>query len=107
MNKEAKRFSCGVRLDLIPGDVLIEVSKVFAHGAKKYGDCNWQQSRLKGENGPINHALKHILNYQAGIPDDESDDPKIHLTHAITNLIFEMYYEMHKDDYPSDKLGGK
>ena len=96
---EAKRFSCGVRLDLIPGEVLIEVSKVFAHGAEKYGDFNWQQSRLDGEKGPINHALKHILNYQAGIADDESDDPKIHLTHAITNLIFEMYYEMHPEKY--------
>ena len=31
--KEAKRDKCGVRMDLIPGDVLLEVSKVFALGA--------------------------------------------------------------------------
>lgn len=99
---KAKRNPIEYRLDLIPADVILEVSKVLANGAKKYGDNNWKQSRLTGENGPINHALKHILSYQAGIPDDEDPegiDPQIHLRHAITNLIFELYYELHSDTY--------
>jgi len=96
---EAKRDKCGVRADLIPGDVLLEVAKVFAHGALKYGDENWKRSRLVRENSPANHALKHIFSYQAGIPDDEGDDPKIHLSHAIVNLMFELYYELHAEDY--------
>jgi hypothetical protein len=93
MNEPA-RTKIGMRFDLIPGDVLAEVAKVFAHGAAKYGDNNWRQGRLKGDKCPLNHALKHLAYYQAGIPDDESADPKIHLSHAIVNLMFELHYEL-------------
>lgn len=101
---EATRFKCGVRFDLIPPECLIEVSKVFALGAEKYGDRNWQQSRLSGEHSPINHALKHIINYQAGIADEDGDDLKIHLTHAIVNLMFEYWYE--EQEELKKKAGG-
>lgn len=98
---EAKRDPVGVRFDLIPGECLELISKVFAHGAAKYGEYNWQQSRMTGENGPINHALKHLNYYNAGIPDDEGDDPMIHLSHAAVNIIFEMWYHM------QEQPGGK
>lgn len=91
--QEAKRTPINVRYDLIPPTVLKAVAEVFAHGANKYGDYNWQKSRLSEDKSPINHALKHIVNYQAGIPDDESTDPKTHLSHAIVNLMFEYWYE--------------
>ncbi len=94
---EAKRNKCGIRFDLIPPECLIEISKVFALGAEKYGENNWQQSRMDGEHGPINHALKHIINYHAGIPDDDGPEPEIHLTHAIVNLMFEFWYLKNMD----------
>ena len=99
---EAKRDKCGVRLDLIPADVLIELSKVLSTGAERYGEYNWQQSRLTGENGPINHALKHLLMYKDGIPDDEDPEGKdlnIHLRHALCNVVFELYYALHPETY--------
>ena len=91
---EAKRHACGVRFDLIPGDALAEVARSFDNGARKYGDNNWKASRMGGENGPINHALKHIHYYNAGIEDDESPDPNIHLANAIANLLFELHYNL-------------
>ena len=91
---KATRNACGVRFDLIPGDVMKMVAECLALGAAKYGDNNWKTSRLSGEDSPINHALKHINYYKAGIPDDESPDPKVHLSHAIVNLMFELYYEL-------------
>lgn len=99
----AKRVEIDIRLDLMPAECLLEVSKVFAVGAKNHGEHNWKESRMSGANGPINHSLKHLLSYQAGIPDDEGDDPKIHLTHAITNLLIELYYEIHEGNYPKEK----
>lgn len=105
---EAKRNPCNVRLDLIPPEVLLEVSKVFAIGAERYGDYNWQASRMTGEKGPVNHALKHILNYHAGIPDEDGPDLKIHLTHAIVNLMFEYWYEVNKPkDAVKEQFGGQ
>ncbi len=91
---QATRHACGVRFDLIPGDALAEVARTLANGAKKYGDNNWKESRMVGENGPINHALKHIHYYNAGIEDDESPDLNIHLANAITNLLFELHYNL-------------
>ena len=97
--KESYRDTISARFDLIPGDVLQMVAEVFGHGAQKYGDSNWKESRLKGADSPINHALKHINLYNAGIPDDESDDPNIHMSHAIVNLMFELYYNLHESEY--------
>jgi hypothetical protein len=93
VTQEPTRDECGIRLDLIPPKCLLEVSKVLAEGAKRYGDENWKLARMTGENGPVNHALKHIVSYHAGIPDDDGPDLKIHLTHAIVNLMFEYWYE--------------
>jgi len=89
---KAKRDECGVRYDLIPPKILIAIAKVFAKGAARYGDENWKKSRLSGDKSPINHALKHIVNYAAGVPDEDGPDPKIHIEHAIVNLIFEYWY---------------
>ena len=101
---KANRDKCLLRLDLIPSCVLIELSKVFARGAERYGEENWKKSRLFQDADPINHALKHILAYKDGIPDDEdpkNEDPQIHLRHALCNIVFELYYEQNPDIYPS------
>jgi hypothetical protein len=97
--KEPTRTKIGVRMDLIPGDVLLEIAKVFAHGAEKYGDNNWKQARLTGDKSALNHCLKHLACYQAGIPDDDGDDPNIHLSHAIVNLMFELHYNLNPEKY--------
>ena len=97
------------RFDLIPGDVMAEIAKVFAAGAAKYGDYNWQKARMFGDMDPINHAVKHIMYYNAGVADDEDPDGvdmEIHLRHAITNLMFELYYQLHPDEF-GDRFNGK
>ena len=43
---ESGRFKIGLRLDLIPSCVLLELSKVFHHGAQKYGEENWKNMRM-------------------------------------------------------------
>ena len=101
--KPAKRDPIGLRFDLIPGEVLKEVAAVLHKGAKRYGPNNWKKNRLDGADSPINHALKHLNYYTAGIPDDDGDDPKIHLAHALCNIIFELYYELNKEEYPNEK----
>ena len=102
---EAKRNKCGVRFDLIPSECLIEVAKVLAIGAERYGDNNWQESRMTGENGPMNHAMKHLINYQAGIPDEDGPELEIHLTHAIVNLMFEFWYVKNLDQPVNENHG--
>lgn len=68
-----------VRCDLLPPQVLLQVSAVLAEGADKYGEWNWESI---GTNDHINHAQTHILRYMAG------DISEPHLIHAICRLLF-------------------
>lgn len=99
---EPTRNATGMRFDLIPGDVMAQVARVFAEGAEKYGDNNWRKGRMIGDKDPINHALKHINLYNAGVPDDEDPDGtdrEVHLRNAIVNLMFELHYQLNQDKY--------
>lgn len=77
------------RMDLIPANPLLEVGKVFGHGAKKYTPNNYRtsgglkHSRLSGA------ALRHTYQYLGGEDIDESGHH--HLAHAIASLL--MLYE--------------
>lgn len=71
-----------VRLDLIPPQVLLEVGKVLADGADKYGENNWQ---LIKTNDHLNHALTHIIRYLTG------DRSEPHMVHALCRLFFAHY----------------
>jgi hypothetical protein len=77
------------RYDLLPCDVLEEITIIFTHGAEKYGEYNWTKgmswSRLFAA------AQRHQWSFWSGDDvDEESGRP--HLTHAIVNLMFLLAY---------------
>jgi hypothetical protein len=74
-------------LGLLPWTALIQVAKVFAVGAKKYGAYNW---RTPGQ--PVQHvtyveaAFRHLAAYMDG----QTIDPETgcnHLAHAACGLL--------------------
>lgn len=74
--QEGKKFDDGKpRMDLLPMDALLEVAKVLAMGAKKYGDRNWEKGidtqRLRAA------GLRHDAASEMG----EDLDPESGLTH--------------------------
>jgi len=71
------------RMDLLPPEALLEVSKVFAYGAGKYADNNY---RLGMKHSRIVAALmRHLMLYQMGCENDESGLP--HLAHMACNAL--------------------
>lgn len=74
---------------LLPAKALLAISKVLKEGADKYEeapldnslDANWRKLPRRDH---IEHALTHLLAYQAG---DTSDD---HLEHAACRLLFSL-----------------
>ena len=64
-----------------------EVSKVRMYGISKYGDSeDWLTTE------PLDHlnaAIRHIRAHINGTFCDEDSD-ELHLTHAVTNLMFEI-----------------
>ncbi len=78
------------RMDLLPPELLEEVSKVLAFGARKYEPRNWEKGmdwgRVHGA------ALRHLTAWSKG----EDTDPETglsHLAHAACNLAFLIAYE--------------
>jgi len=96
MSDTAKRNPIKARFDLIDPEWLMQVAEGLGKGAAKYGDNNWRKSRLRGVDSPINHALKHLNNYMAGVPDDGGDD---HLINAVMNLMFAWHYDKHPEKF--------
>ena len=89
------------RYDLIPYETLERLAMHFTNGAKKYGDFNWQKSRLSGNKSPINHILKHTTAYIIGEPYDHPElglHRKIHLAAVGFNAMMEFWYEENMGD---------
>lgn len=81
------------RLELLPPEALIEISKVFAFGAKKYGDYNWQKgfhwTRM------LACLLRHTYYWAMG----EDKDPESglnHMSHAGANVLMILWHIVNK-----------
>ena len=67
------------RMDLLPMRALIELSKHFEEGAKKYEDRNWEKGIPI--HSFLDSGLRHIAQFMSG----KNDEP--HLKAACWNLI--------------------
>jgi len=93
--KEAIRVERDVRYDILTPEFLEAMAKIAHYGAVKYGDFNWQISRLTGNKGPVNHILKHIMSYQRGEAYDHSElgtGKEWHLAAIAFNAMMEFYW---------------
>jgi hypothetical protein len=91
---EATRFDTGCRLDLLEPDFLEAMGIIMNVGAKKYGEENWKKG-LPGEKSGHNHALKHLLEFRQGIPNDYGE-MEMHYAQVAINAMFQFYEEKKK-----------
>lgn len=72
-------------LNLLPGHSLLAISRVMAHGAKKYDEHNWRggitYSRLMGA------ILRHALAFNEG-EDLDWETGESHIAHLATEALF-------------------
>ena len=81
-----------LRYDLIPPEVLEELAKILTHGANKYGDNNWKL--LEDPMDRYYAALmRHLQEWRKGNSIDEDDSGELHLSHALANIAFLVYFE--------------
>lgn len=78
----------GERFDLISPFGLVRLAKVYAEGAKKYGDRNWELGQPIGE--ILNHVERHLNLWKQG---DRSED---HLAKVAWGMFAIMHYEKTK-----------
>lgn len=82
-----------IRTDLVPTDVVEELTKVLTLGAKKYSDRNWEKGMRWGR--PYAAALRHLFAWWRG----EDYDPETglsHLAHALCCVTFLLAYSLRK-----------
>lgn len=99
---EGKKYDAGkLRMDLIPTTPERMIAEVLTHGAKKYGDRNWE----KGMNySRFYAAARRHLNAWWDGEDNDPEDGLSHIAHAATNMLFLMEFTAKgtgKDDRPS------
>jgi hypothetical protein len=95
-SQEAKRDPVGYRFDILIPSFIEAMAKIADYGAKKYGDLNWQKSRLSGANGPPNHMLMHLNQYMCEEDYDHTEigvGRKYHLAAVAFNAMMEWWYE--------------
>jgi len=102
--KNALKHDAGKpRVDLIPAGALLDVARVFTHGAKKYEDYNW----LRGTAWSRYYAalMRHMLAWWGG--EDLDDESGLsHLSHATCCLMILMEYSTEKIG-KDDRYGSK
>lgn len=65
---------------------LLEVAKVMAYGASKYGVGNWTKDGVT-YNRYYAACMRHMLQWQSG-EDLDSETSINHIAHAASNLLF-------------------
>ena len=92
--RNIKRFKSGSvrttdaddhRFDLVSPFGLFRLAKIYAEGAKKYGDRNWELGQPFSE--VLNHAERHLYMWKKG---DRSED---HLAKVAWGMFAIMHYE--------------
>lgn len=74
------------RMDLMPWEALIEVSKHCEEGAQKYGERNCEKGIPV--HSLIDSAFRHLAKYMMGMDDEP------HLRAAAWNILFALYTEI-------------
>lgn len=74
------------RMDLLPWEAIIEVSKHCEEGALKYGERNCEKGIPI--HSLVDSAFRHLAKYAMG----ETDEP--HLRAAAWNILFAIYMEI-------------
>ena len=73
------------RFDLVSGQGLLRLSKLYEAGAKKYADRNWEKGMNIGR--CVSAAMRHLTKYMLGADDED------HLAAVAWNVFAIMFYE--------------
>lgn len=90
--KKATRNPTSFRYDILDAAFLHCMAEIGHYGAEKYGDLNWQLSRMSGSNGPINHIYDHLRQYRSGESHDKFGTRKHQLAAIAFNAMMEFWY---------------
>ena len=99
----AKKLDDGkARWDLVPMDAVDDAAQVFAFGAAKYGDRNWESGLAWGR--LLAALLRHLAAWSMG-QDTDAESGRPHLAHATCCML--MLAASAKRGIGADDRGGR
>lgn len=84
MTEAVKYDAAKARMDLIPADALLKAGEVFAYGADKYSDRNWERGFNYGRLYAA--TQRHLHQFWAG-EDLDPESGHHHLAHALCCVL--------------------
>lgn len=96
---DSTRSKVGCRMDLIPGEGLLDIGQRFYLGSLIHGEQNWKNGGKEFIKSVINHMEIHIQNFKAGL--ETQDDHIGAIGWAATALS---WFKIHKNKEFCDAL---
>jgi hypothetical protein len=92
--KRATRKKVRYRYDAINPEFLLMMAEIGAYADETYEDCfQYSLSELTKDADPLNHVLKHYVEYVTGVPYDHFEgDPRRHLVAIAYNAMMKFLY---------------
>jgi len=78
------------RMDLLPAESVLRLSRWYEIGAEKYGDHNWERGIPLSSY--LDSAIRHTFKFMAGCDDED------HLSAAVWNLMAIMFHQHHDQE---------
>jgi len=103
-NKGVKFDQGKNRYDLVPAWAFDKVVEIWTVGAVKYGDRNWEQGLSWGR--VFAACMRHLWAFWRG-EDNDPDDGKSHLAHAVWCCIALLHYSEFKKEFDDRAIPGK
>jgi hypothetical protein len=87
------------RMELLPYDVLVEVSKVLTHGAIKYEPDNWKKVP-DAKNRYTGALMRHLSAWKSGedIDSESGEDKLLHIAQVACNALFLVWFSLHEEN---------
>lgn len=93
---QGAKFDAGkLRYSLVPPIAIESMANVLTFGAQKYAANSWQDVE-NAEERYADALYRHLEAHRSGELKD-NDSGMSHLSHAITNLAFLLYFERQKE----------
>jgi predicted RNA-binding Zn-ribbon protein involved in translation (DUF1610 family) len=94
----ASRDPVAYRYDVLYWQFIHAMAQIGHFGAEKYGELNYQKSKLIGDKSPVNHIANHLRKF---IENKTYDHPEVgighkyHLVAIAFNAMMQFWYEDH------------
>ena len=91
-NEDETHIMAASGVQYLRADFIVEMARVLAYGADKYGSDNWKRApESEARDIYLNALIRHVLAYAKG--DQRSKEGQYHLAQIAVNAMFLFHFD--------------